>query len=153
MIGQELDVVVLFDSDDEGRRAKDKLVKEWLTRYTGSQTEVILLGEAVGTSGDFALEDLFPEVFIIDIVEEFYRKDLELKGIDKITLQGKDMLWKRIERFMTEQDIKINKGPIAKRLRKKLSIMKDASELPDETKEKAIKLFQAIRDALDEGES
>lgn len=149
MIGQELDVVVLFDSDDEGRRAKDKLVKEWLTRYTGSQTEVILLGEAVGASGDFALEDLFPEVFVTDIVEEFYREDLELKGIDKITLQGKDMLWKRIERFMTEQNIKINKGPIAKRLRKKLSIMKDASELPDETKEKAIKLFQAIRDALD----
>ena len=153
MIGQELDVVVLLDSDDEGRRAKDKLVKEWLMWYTASQTEVILLGEAVGANGDFALEDLFPEVFITDIVEEFYREDLELKGIGKITLQGKDMLWKQIERFMTEQNIKINKGPIAKRLRKKLSIMKDASELPDETKEKAIKLFQAIRDALDEEES
>ena len=151
MIGQKLGVVALFDSDNEGRGAADKLVKTWLTRYTESQTKVILLGEAVEASGDFALEDLFPEDFIKEIVKEAYSKELTFKDVDEITLQGEDILWKRIERFMEEKGIEINKGPIATRLRKKLSSMKDANELPEETRDKAIKLFQAIRSAFHEG--
>ena len=151
MIGQHLNVVTLFDSDDEGRRAKDKLVKKWLTQYTESHTEAILLGDAIGASGDFELEDLFSHDFIIDIVKEVYSKQLANAEVDEIVLQGEGMLWKRIEGFMKEKGIKINKGTLAKRLRKKLSGMEDASELPDETKEKAIKLFQVIRNALGEG--
>ena len=70
--------------------------------------------------------------------------------IDEITLQGKDILWKRIEHFMEAQEIKITKGAIATRWRNKLSNMQDTSDLPDETKEKAIKLFQKIREAFGE---
>ena len=144
MIGQKLDVVALFDSDNEGRRAKDKLVKEWLTRYTESQTEVILLGDAVGVSSDFALEDLFPADFITDIVKEAYETDLAAAKVNEIIPRGAGILWRRIERFMEEKDMTINKGPIAKRLQRKLSSMKDASELPEETRQRAIKLFQAV---------
>ena len=141
----------MFDSDDEGRRAKDKLVKKWLTQYTESHTEAILLGDAVGASGDFELEDLFSDDFIIDIVKEVYSKQLANAEVDEITLQSEGMLWQRIERFMKGQKInKINKGSVAKQLRKRLSNMKDTSEL-EETKEKAIKLFQVIRNALGEG--
>ena len=150
MIGQELGVVALFDSDNEGRRAKDKLVKEWITRYTESQTAVILLGDAVGACCDFALEDLFPDDFYIDAVEEFYSKELKDKGISGITLQGKDMLSKRVERFIKNNEIKFNKGSIAKRLARKINGMKNSSELPHETRERAIKLFQKIRSALGE---
>ena len=148
MIGQELGVVALFDSDDEGKRAKDKLVKEWLTRYTESQTEVILLGDAVGACCDFALEDLFPDKFITDIVEEFYHEELVRAGVNGIILQGQDMLSKRVERFMKDNKIKFNKGSIAKRLARKINGMKDSSELPHETRERAIKLFQEIRGDL-----
>ena len=49
---------------------------------------------------------------------------------------------------MEGKGIEINKGPIAKLLRNRLSNMKDISELPEETKEKAIKLFQKIRNAF-----
>ena len=66
----------------------------------------------------------------------------------RLVLQGKDILWKRIERFMKEKDIEINKGPMVTRLQKKLSGMKDASELPNETRCKAIKLFKEIRNAF-----
>jgi hypothetical protein len=148
MIGQKLDVVVLFDSDKAGKDAKDKLEKEWLTRYTESKTKVILLGCAVGISHDFAIEDLFPDEFITDIVKEFHRADLARAGVTEIILQGNDMLWKRIERFMAGKGIKINKGPIAKRLGWKINGMKDSSELPHETRERAIKLFQEIRGDL-----
>ena len=148
MIGQKLSVVTLFDSDDAGRRAKDKLVKEWITLYTESQTDVILLGDVVGACRDFALEDFFPDNFYIDAVEEFYSKELKDKGISGITLQGKDMLSKRVERFMKDNKIKFNKGSIAKRLARKINGMKDSSELPHETRERAIKLFQEIRGDL-----
>lgn len=150
MIGQKLGVVTLLDSDDAGRTAKNKLVETWFTQYQETQTKVILLGDAVDASGDFALEDLFPVEFITAIVQEAYEKKLKLADVNEIELVGEGILWKRIERFMRKNKIKITKGSIATRLRKKLSNMKDASELPPETQEMAIKLFQEIRDAFPE---
>ena len=151
MIGQNLDVVALFDSDDEGRRAQEKLDHNWLTQYKETQTKTLLLGEAVGACGDFALEDLFPKNFITDIVKKVYSRQLAAASVDEITLRGEDILWKKIKRFMEDHGIEgINKGPIAKELRNKLSDMKDVSELPEGTEEKAIKLFQEIRNAFGE---
>ena len=94
-----------------------------------------------------------PENFITDIVKETYTKRLAAADVNEITLQGEDILWRRVERFMKENGIEINKGPVAKRLRKKLSDMNDMSELPPETQEKAIKLFQTIRNAFGETET
>ena len=153
MIGQGLGVVALFDSDDEGRRAQEKLVKTWLERYKKHQTKILLLGDAVGASGNFAIEDLFPEDFIAKIAMEAYSKQLTHAGVSEITLDGDDIVWTRIVRFMGEKGIKINKGPIATLLRKKLSNMKGASDLPDETRCKAIKLFKEIRSAFGEEET
>ena len=151
MIGQNLDVVALFDSDDEGQRAQGKLDHNWLTRYKGTQTKTLLLGNAVGACGDFALEDLFPENFITDIVKEVYSGQLVAAGVDEISLLGEDTLWRKIKRFMEDRGIEeINKGPIAKQLRNKLSEMKDVSKLPEGTEEKAVKLFQEIRNAFGE---
>ena len=153
MTGQKLDVVVLFDSDKAGEDAKDKLVKKWITRYSESQAEVILLGDAVEIDGDFALEDLFPEQFIVDIVKDAYGKQLAIAEVDEIEPRGEGILWKRIERFMNEKSIQINKGPIATRLRKKLSSMENVSKLPEGTQDKAIKLFDKIRSAFHEGDT
>ena len=148
MIGQNLDVVALFDSDNEGRAAKKTLDEEWLMIYKESNTTAILLGDAVGASGDFAIEDLFPDNFYLESVKETYQE------LDGITLQGEDMLWNRVKRALKKEGIKNrNKGSVAKRLRKRLSSMKNASELPPETKEKAIKLFQTIRKAFGEEET
>lgn len=73
-----------------------------------------MLGDAVGASGDFALEDLSLENFITDIVMDVYKKELTAADVNEIILQGEDILWQRIKRFMEGNDIKINKGPIAK---------------------------------------
>ena len=76
------------------------------------------------------------------------------QNLNEITLQGEDMLWNRVKRALKKEGIKNrNKGSVAKRLRKRLSSMKNASELPPETKEKAIKLFQTIRKAFGEEET
>ena len=91
MIAQNLDVVVLFDSDEAGRRAHDKLVKKWLTQYKKTHTEVVMLGEAVGVDHDFELEDLFSDDFYIESVKKTYQ------DINEITLPSEGMLWKRVE--------------------------------------------------------
>lgn len=151
MIAQNLDVVALFDSDDEGRIAQKKLDHNWITQYKNTQTQTILLGDAICASDDFALEDLFPEKFITEIVKDVYKKQLAAADVNEITLQGGGIIWQKIKRFMEEKGIeKINKGPFAKRLRNKLSDMNDISELPDETKEKSIKLFEVIRSSFGE---
>ena len=150
MIGQNLDVVALFDSDDEGRRAQEKLDHNWITQYNKARTKTLLLGDAVQVCGDFALEDLFPENFITDIVKDAYNKQLAAAGVGEITLQGEDILWQKIHRFMKGKDIEINKGPIAKRLRRKLSNITSISDLPTGTLDKAVKLFQEIRKAFGE---
>ena len=153
MIGQNLRVVALFDSDKAGRRAEKNLTHNWLTQCTEPRAKAILLGEVVEASGDFAIEDLFQEKFVTDIVKEFHSEDLTNAGIKEIQLKGKEILWRKIEHFMKENSIEINKGPITKRLCNKLRDMNDISELPEETKEKAIKLFQAIRSAFGEAET
>ena len=82
MIGQDLNVAALFDSDDAGRRAEEKLVKKWLTQYNPeSQSDVIMLGEAVGACHDFALEDLFTEEFYIEAIWEAYGEKLKAKNL------------------------------------------------------------------------
>ena len=110
-----------------------------------------MLGDAVGACGDFALEDLFSEDLYLDIVKGTYKKELAIAEVTEITLPSEGMLWKKIEGFLKKHGIeKPNKGSVAKRLRNRLSQMKDANELPDETKEKAITLFQEIRGAFGE---
>ena len=153
MIGQNLNVVALFDSDNEGRKCKRKLDGASLAEYTESHTQAILLGDAVGSCGDFAIEDLFPENFITDIVKDVYSKELASVAINEIVPQGSGILWKRIVCFMRERGIKIDKSKTATRLRKKLSNMETASELPDETRCKTINLFKEIHNALGEGET
>lgn len=154
MIGQKLDVVVLFDSDDAGRQARDKLVKNWLTRYKKAHTQVVMLGDAVGVEHDFELEDLFPEDFMKEVVKETYSKELADVDVEEMILGGEDPLWDRIVRYLKQKGIKKpNKGSVEKRLRDRLSKMKDVSELSPETKEIFIKLFQTIRKAFGEGKS
>ena len=89
MIGQDLDVVALFDSDRAGRDAEKELRTKWITKNKKSHTDAILLGDAVGTDGDFELEDLFTDDFYLERVKETYQE------LGEITLQGEDMLWNR----------------------------------------------------------
>lgn len=150
MIGQKFDVIALFDSDREGRSARKKLIDGWLMKYTESHTRAMLLGDAVNASGNFELEDLFPEDFVTDIVKEVYSEKLVNAGVTEITLQGSDMIWQKVKRFMARHDIEIDKMLFAERLHRKLSSMEDISELPEETKEKAIRLFRKIRNTFNE---
>ena len=146
MIGQRLDVVVLLDSDKAGKDARNALVKKWLTRYNSCQAEVINIAEAVGTPGDdVAIEDLFPDDFYLQKVNQAYKKELTGTSLTVADLRGEDQLCKRVERALGERSIAFNKGRVAKLIRESLGRMKNANSLPPETKEKAQNLIAKIR--------
>lgn len=150
MIGQNLKVVVLLDTDRAGEDARDGLVKRWLTRYKNQHAEVLSLGPAAGAvNQDFAIEDLFPADFYIAIVEEVYAKQLAAAGVTKLTLTGADMLCKRVERALEAASIKFNKGSVAKLLRHRLSRMKSIAELPADTQTRARTLVATLNTAFE----
>ena len=150
MIGQELDVVVLVDTDRSGNEARDVLVKKWLTSYNASISQVLSLGEVVSKTGkEFSIEDLFTESYYKDKVQDMYEEQLTRAGVKEIELVGEGQLVKRVERTLKNYDIVFNHGSVAKLIRKDLKRMPDASELSKTTKDKAIKLFKAINSILE----
>jgi predicted ATP-dependent endonuclease of OLD family len=152
MVGQKLQVVTLLDSDKAGYEARDNLVKKWLTRYQyqSSYAKVLNLGECVGVSMEFSIEDIFPKQFYVGKVQEVYKKELLAAGCENLNLIGNDQVCKQVERAFGEYKIKFNKGSVAKVIRSTLSQMKTANDLPQETREMARKLFVAIGKALSE---
>lgn len=149
MIGQQLKVVVLLDTDRAGEDARDGLVKRWLTRYQDQHAEVLSVGPSAGIQNqDFAIEDLFPVEFYAKLVEEVYGNQLTAAGVSKLDVVGNDMLCKRVERALDGYGIKFNKGSVAKLLRHRLSRMKTFNELPQETQTWGRALIGAINGAF-----
>lgn len=149
MIGQNLEVAVLLDSDQAGDTARAKLVTSWLTRYKGKGTQVLSLGSVVGTERcEFAIEDLFPQEFYLERVKAVYKKELTAAAVTDIKLTGGDQLCKRVERALGDEKIRFNKGSVAKRIRADLARMESMKQLPQTTKEMVAKLFAAIQVAL-----
>ena len=65
MVGQNLSVFALYDSDSAGETAKGKFIKNWLTRYAGRKAVAFSFGEILGTEGkECSIEDIFPERFL-----------------------------------------------------------------------------------------
>lgn len=150
MIGQALDVVALYDTDSSGNMAKDKLVKNWLTRYHTKHAVALSLGDVVGaTSSEFAIEDLFPDSFYIERVKRVYAKPLAAADVGSITLPAGNQLCKRIEAFFAAHNIVFNKGSVNKVLSADIRKMKSVNELPADTAAMARKLLAAIRKAFE----
>jgi hypothetical protein len=144
MIGQELNVVALYDTDQAGNDAKDKLVKKWLARYKDRHaTALSLAGACDESSNDFSIEDLFPEAFYCKYVNDFYAAQIAATGKEFNIRQGGQVA-KRIEEYFEQHGLKFNKGSIAKRLCADIRKMKDLDELPKETVERATKAILAI---------
>jgi hypothetical protein len=147
MIGQGLEVVALFDSDDDGRIQEAKLRREWLTRYKNAKSNTALLGEAVGLEADkdFAIEDLFTEHYYLKMVKESHKEKMREYDVANITLTGDDLLCNRVARACSNAGIQFNRSSVARFIKKDLLKMGNVSELPQHTKEKAKRLFETLR--------
>ena len=151
IVGQELEVVALYDTDRAGNIAKDKFVKSWLAKYKDPKAVALSLAPSIAfpEGSECSIEDLFDESFYLGCVEELYKRPLAAANIKKIELPERAQLCKSVEAFMENLSIPFNKGSIAKRIRSKLNEMTSIDQLPKCTQERAGKLMEAIREAID----
>jgi energy-coupling factor transporter ATP-binding protein EcfA2 len=149
MAGQGLKVVALFDSDAEGRQQEERLRTKWITRYKNSRSSSLLLGAAAGVTGDFGIEDIFPEAYYAQKANEAHGEKLASVHEDAIPLIGTGPIVDRLQRGAEKIGIAFNKGAVAKVIRRDIRAMQDASKLDAKTVERAERLFAAICLELD----
>jgi len=148
MIGQELGVVALYDSDAQGSAARDKLVKNWLTRYNSSRATALSLGEVLGLpERGVTIEDVFTEKFYLEHVHSVYERQLAATAVKEVKLPAGDQLCKRTEAFFDSLNIKFNKGSVAKAICASIRKMRTIDELPKEAALKAQLLIESITKA------
>lgn len=99
---QDLDVAVLLDADQEGRKAHDLIVKNKILR----DRKVAMLNEIFGKTENMSIEDIFPQDYYLKFVESTYQKELQAKGIANIDLSSREpMIVKRIDDFFKENGL------------------------------------------------
>lgn len=146
MIGQELKVCALFDFDDAGRTASEKLIKNWLTKYNSTSTKVFLLNDICDIpKKHFGIEDLFCEDYYLKKVNEAYSR-LQ-RPVKKEDLNGDDSIVKQLERFFSQAGQAFNKGTVAKLIKSDI-VKNDPSGFSEKTIDNFAKLIKSINGAL-----
>ena len=152
MIGQELDVVALFDSDSAGKVAEGKLREKWLTRYKDARAVTLLIGDVLKKPNKVVtIEDLFPEDYYLEKVRETHAAKLKSKGLDTdaIKLSGSGPILPRLRQCFDELHVDFNKGSVGKLIRRDLIGCKSVDTLPPGVAEKGEALLTALRKAFD----
>jgi energy-coupling factor transporter ATP-binding protein EcfA2 len=149
MVGQNLQVLAIYDTDHAGRVAQEKFQKGWLPRYQDKKGAALSLGPAVGsTMKEFSIEDLFADVFYLSCVELVYGKQLAAAGLDLKNLPKAERLVKRVEMLFESASLKFDKSPVCKAICGKVRAMRSVSELPGPTFKATEMLFNAMNKEL-----
>jgi predicted ATP-dependent endonuclease of OLD family len=138
--GQELDVAVLLDSDQEGKSAYEQLVYQWIL----ADKQVLMLGNILGVSHSCAIEDLFSEDYYLANVKEAYRKELGKKTL-KLSNNNQTIVDRVAEALLAHGVETFNKGRVAKKIMQDLA-SKKLSDMPPETVENFKRVFSAINE-------
>ncbi len=115
--------------------------------------DTIYLWPAQGAAGisktDAAIEDLFPDDFYLDLVNETYGINIRMEDLP---VDGSDMNTKRIEKVLKEKYGRdLDKGRIMGKLMNKFRSWNKLNDLPKGTADNAEKLFSKINSAFVEG--
>src|SRR4249920_2222777 len=87
-VGQGLEVVALFNSDDEGRIQEAALRTKWLPHYKDAHSSTVHLGHAIDQAGDVGIEDLLSERDYLRKVHEIHASALARAGLKSIAPDG-----------------------------------------------------------------
>jgi len=152
-IGQKWQSGVLLDTDAAGLVAKDKINKLCLSELAKEEENkfrVFMLDKAAGIKkNNAAIEDLFPDEFYIELVNEAYHTAITLKDLPE---DGSDMITKRVEAVLKSKHIaqSLDKGRVVAVMLKRFDTWHDVKDLPKGTATKAEKLFKLINEAFSE---
>ena len=150
--GQDLNVVVLLDSDLAGQRAAEGLIKKWIIK----DRHVLLLGQIIGREAKTELEDILPSDFYLRFINVEYAKELgELDfTLDEISATNHPQIVHRVDEALKARGFSVNsegkafnKGRIAKRMLTELPKSK-FEDIPERMVENFSQLFKAINRAM-----
>jgi hypothetical protein len=147
MVGQGLEIVALFDSDDEGRAQEAALRTKWLPHYKDTHSSTVLLGAALEQAGDVGIEDLLSERHYLRKVHEVHATALARAGVKSVAPEGTGTLVARVARGFANVGVEFNREAVAKLIRKELQELRKMPFLSDigrETADKAERLFAFI---------
>jgi energy-coupling factor transporter ATP-binding protein EcfA2 len=147
MVGQGLEVVALFDSDDEGRAQEATLRTKWLPHFKDTRSSTVLLGTALDQAGDLGIEDLLSDKNYLRKAHEVHSTALTRAGVESVTPEGSGTLVTRVARGYTKAGVKFSREAVAKVIRKELQELRRMPYLSDlgrETADKAERLFAFI---------
>ena len=150
-VGQGWDSGVLLDTDSEGKAAQKKineLVLKDLADERKAKFRVFMLGKAAGIGKtDVAIEDLLGDEFYLDCVNAAFR--LGIRDSD-LPVDGSDMITKRVESVLVERfgHEKLDKRRVGKEMLCRFDRWETVDDLPDDTAERATRLFGAINAAF-----
>lgn len=142
-VAQELQVGVLLDADNEGRLAKEQLVRDTLLK----SNKILLLNDIFDKPEQtMSLEDIFPEDYYLGFVARAYEK--ELKGMEIKLESTNPMLIKRIESFFKKNNLgNFDKTKPSLLITKEFA-KGDFDKIPAELVTNFEKLFTAINDVM-----
>ncbi len=95
--GQKLSVVALLDSEAQGKRVRDELLKTRILK----KDQLLLISDPFGDNRERDVEDLIPEDFYLALVQDSYAQELANKNIQNLQLpaQRPPRIVKVIEEF------------------------------------------------------
>ena len=147
MVGQGLEVVALFNSDDEGRAQEATLRTKWLPHFKDTHSSTVLLGAALDQAGDVGIEDLLSEKNYLRKAHEIHATALTRAGVKSVAPEGTGTLVARVARGFTKAGVVFDREAVAKLIRKELQELRRMPYLSDlgrQTAEKAERLFAFI---------
>jgi predicted ATP-dependent endonuclease of OLD family len=144
-----LELAVLIDSDGNSER----ILSDLDDRGVISDDEIFVLGDIVDeTEAD--IEDLFPEEFFVQLVEDAYRREITLSDPDEIDLDEVDSehprITHRIEEFFGLYGINaghFNHTRPAKQLQRNMDLY--VNELSPGDLDNFVNLFEELNEILD----
>jgi hypothetical protein len=146
-IGQKWQSGVLLDSDVAGEGAKKKINNLFLSKLAEADAKkfrVIMLKQAAHLDkNEAAIEDLFPEEFYLQLVNDAYRVRITQSDLPT---DGSDMITKRVEQVLvsTYGCASLDKSAVLGQLLRVFDSWKSLADIPAETVERAERLFQKI---------
>jgi predicted ATP-dependent endonuclease of OLD family len=150
-VGQKWDAGVLLDSDTAGLEAKAKIEDIYLKNlvdFDKQQFRVLMLGKTAGINKtDAAIEDLFPDQFYIDCVNNAFGLGIH---IDDLSVDGSDMITTKIEQILKKRysHNKLDKSRVLIEMLREFDSWKKTSDLPKGTAQKAAKLIKTINSSF-----
>jgi hypothetical protein len=150
-VGHRWRAAVLLDSDKAGFEAADKIKELYLSKLAEEDQHifrVLMLGKAAGSAKtDCSIEDLFPDKFYLELVNETYRLSIKMEDLPQ---EGSDMITKRVENILKTRFgySELDKELVVGQMLKRFDTWRTLADLPPETATKAERLFQRINEAL-----